>query len=83
MKEKEQLIKQLAVTETIRQVQKLSELGEREFARIFYGVKDSNMNRDYIRGKYRYYCEEGFFRAYNRLDIRNASRIIDLIIGEI
>ena len=83
MKEKEELIKQLAVTETIRQVQKLSELGEREFARIFYGVKDSNMNRDHIRGKYRYYCEEGFFRAYNRLDIRNASRIIDLIIGEI
>ena len=55
MKEKEELIKQLAVTETIRQVQKLSELGEREFARIFDGVKDSKMNRDYRRGKYTYY----------------------------
>jgi|7_EtaG_2_1085326.scaffolds.fasta_scaffold09093_2 hypothetical protein len=83
MKEKEELIKQLAVTETIRQVQKLSELGEREFARIFYGIKDSNYNRDYVRSKFIYYQQEGFCRAYNRLDINNASRIIDYIIGEV
>jgi len=82
MKE-EEITTRLIVIETIRQVQKLSELGEREFARIFYGVKDSNMNRDYIRGKYIYYQEEGFCRAYNRLDFSNASRVLEYIMGEV
>ena len=83
MKEKEELIKQLAVTETIRQVQKLSELGEREFARVFYGIKDSDHNRDYVRSKFIYYQQEGFCRAYNRLDLPNQSRVLEYIMGEV
>ena len=80
---KEEIKTRLIVTETIRQVQKLSELGKREFGRVFYGIKDSNYNRDYLHSKYIYYCEEGFVRAYNRLDAPNASRILEYIMGEV
>ena len=82
MKEKE-LRERMIVTETIRQVQKLSELGEREFARVFYGIKDSDHNRDYVRSKFIYYQQEGFCRAYNRLDLPNQSRVLEYIMGEV
>ena len=82
MKE-EEITTRLIVTETIRQVQKLSELGKREFARVFYGIKDSNYDRDHLQSKYIFYQQEGFSRAYNRLDIKNQSRILEYIIGEV
>tara|TARA_R100000963_G_C4642425_1_gene106068 strand:+ start:1499 stop:1747 length:249 start_codon:yes stop_codon:yes gene_type:complete len=82
MKE-EEIKTRLIVTETIRQVQKLSELGEREFSRIFYGIKDSDHNRDYVRSKYIFYQQEGFCRAYNRLDLPNQSRVLEYIMGEV
>jgi DNA polymerase IIIc chi subunit len=82
MKE-EEIKTRLIVTETIRQVQKLSELGEREFARVFYGIKDSDYNRDYVRSKYVFYQQEGFCRAYNRLDLPNQSRVLEYIMGEV
>ena len=71
------------VAETIGSIQRLSRLGERDFARTFYGIKDTNMDRDYVRGKYNKYCEEGFLSAYNRLDIKNCIRIIDYITEEV
>ena len=70
------------VVETIQNIQQLSRLGEREFAKIFYGIKESNWEPMYVREKFNKYCEEGFMRAYNRLDIRNASRILDFIVEE-
>ncbi len=71
------------VAETIGEIQKLSRLNKREFARIFYGLKDSNWDELYVRDKFNKYCEEGFISAYNRLDIRNASRVIDYITEEV
>ena len=82
MKEEEITTRKI-ITETIRQVQKLSELGEREFARVFYGIKDSNMDRDYVRSKFVYYLETGFISAYNRLDVRNSCRVLDYITEEV
>jgi hypothetical protein len=71
------------VAKTLGTIQSLNRLGEREFARIFYGIKDSNnMERDYIRSKFIYYLETGFISAYNRLDIRNANRVLDYITEE-
>jgi len=71
------------VTETIREIQKLSRLNTREFGRIFYGMKDTIIDIEYLNGKYYKYCEEGFIPAYNRLDIPNMSRVIDYITEEI
>ena len=82
MKE-EEITTRLIVTETIRQVQQLSELGKREFGRIFYGIKDSNYDRDYLQSKYIFYQQEGFCRAYNRLDLPNQSRVLEYIMGEV
>tara|TARA_R100000908_G_C3639105_1_gene76242 strand:- start:235 stop:504 length:270 start_codon:yes stop_codon:yes gene_type:complete len=71
------------VAETIGEIQKLSRLNKREFARIFYGLKDSNWDELYVRDKFNKYCEEGFISAFNRLDIRNTSRVIDYITEEV
>ena len=72
------------VANTLGTIQSLNRLGEREFARIFYGIKDSNnMERDYIRSKFIYYLETGFISAYNRLDVRNANRVLDYITEEV
>jgi len=71
------------VANTLGTMQSLNRLGEREFARIFYGIKDSNYNRDYVRSKFNYYCEEGFLKAYNRLDVNNCSRVLDYITEEV
>ena len=71
------------VANTLGTIQSLSRLGEREFARIFYGIKDTNYNREYVRGKYNYYCEDGFVKAYNRLDVRNCNRVLDYITEEV
>ncbi len=71
------------VAETIGSIQRLNQLGEREFARVFYGLKDSNTNREYVRQKYHKYCEEGFLSAYNRLDIGNTIRVLEYITDDI
>ena len=71
------------VAETIGEIQKLSRLNKREFGRIFYGMKDTIIDVDYLNGKYNKYCEEGFIPAYNRLDIKNMSRVIDYITEEV
>lgn len=71
------------VAETIGEIQKMSRLNKREFSKIFYGMKDTIMDTDYLNVKYNKYCEEGFISAYNRLDIRNMSRVIDYITEEV
>jgi len=71
------------VAETIGEIQKLSRLNKREFGRIFYGMKETIIDTDYLNGKYNKYCEEGFISAYNRLDIKNMSRVIDYITEEV
>ncbi len=72
------------VANTLGTIQSLNKLGERDFARIFYGIKDSNnMDKEYIRSKFNYYCEQGFISAYNRLDINNCSRVLDYITEEV
>ena len=62
------------VANTLGSIQRLNQLGEREFARVFYG---------YIREKFNRYCEEGFLSAYNRLDISNCIRVLDYITEEV
>ena len=72
------------VANTLGTIQSLSRLGERDFGRIFYGTKANNvMDAEYIRSKYNYYCEEGFVKAYNRLDVRNCNRVLDYITEEV
>ena len=71
------------VANTLGTIQSLNRLGERDFARIFYGIKDSNMDRDYVRSKFVYYLETGFISAYNRLDVRNSCRVLDYITEEV
>jgi len=71
------------VANTLGTIQSLNKLGERDFARIFYGIKDSNMDRDYVRSKFVYYLETGFISAYNRLDVRNCNRVLDYITEEV
>ena len=71
------------VVDILGQIQRLNRLNKREFARIFYGLKDSNWDELYIRDKFNKYCEEGFLSAYNRLDVRNSNRIIDIITEEV
>ena len=71
------------VANTLGTIQSLNKLGERDFARIFYGIKDSNMDRDYVRSKFVYYLETGFISAYNRLDVRNSCRVLDYITEEV
>ena len=71
------------VANTLGTIQSLNRLGERDFARIFYGIKDSNYNRDYVRSKFNYYCQEGFIKAYNRLDVNNCNRVLDYITEEV
>ena len=85
---KEQLIKKkdkarTKVVDILQQIQRLNRLNKREFARTFYGLKDSNWDELYIRDKFNKYCEEGFLSAYNRLDVRNCNRIIDIITEEV
>tara|TARA_R100000152_G_scaffold20417_1_gene14073 strand:+ start:1614 stop:1886 length:273 start_codon:yes stop_codon:yes gene_type:complete len=71
------------VVETLQQIQRLNRLNKREFARTFYGLTDSNWNELYIRDKFNKYCEEGFLSAYNRLDVKNSNRVIDIITEEV
>ena len=71
------------VVETLQQIQRLNRLNKKEFARTFYGLTDSNWNELYIRDIFNKYCEEGFLSAYNRLDVRNCNRIIDIITEEV
>ena len=72
------------VANTLGTIHSLNRLGEREFARIFYGTKPNNvMDTEYIRSKYNYYCEEGFLKAYNWLDVRNCNRVLDYITEEV
>jgi len=71
------------VANTLGTIQSLSRLGEREFGQIFYNLKDNVMDTEYLRTKYNYYCEEGFVKAYNRLDIRNCNRVLDYITEEV
>lgn len=71
------------VANTLGSIQRLNQLGERDFARVFYGVKDTNLKRGYIREKFNRYCEEGFLSAYNRLDIGNCIRVLDYITEEV
>ena len=71
------------VANTLGTIQSLSRLGERDFGRIFYNLKDNVMDTEYLRSKYNYYCEEGFISAYNRLDVRNCNRVLDYITEEV
>jgi hypothetical protein len=71
------------VANTLGTIQSLSRLGEREFGQIFYNLKDNVMDTEYLRSKYNYYCEEGFIKAYNRLDVRNCNRVLDYITEEV
>ena len=71
------------VANTLGTIQSLSRLGEREFGQIFYNLKDNVMDTEYLRSKYNYYCEEGFIKAYNRLDVRNSCRVLDYITEEV
>ena len=71
------------VANTLGTIQSLSRLGEREFGQIFYNLKDNVMDTEYLRNKYHYYCEEGFVKAYNRLDVRNCNRVLDYITEEV
>tara|TARA_R100000700_G_C3160423_1_gene136642 strand:+ start:811 stop:1083 length:273 start_codon:yes stop_codon:yes gene_type:complete len=85
---KEQLIKKkdkarTKVVDILQQIQRLNRLNKREFARTFYGLSDSNWNELYIRDKFNKYCEEGFLSAYNRLDVKNCNRVIDIITEEV
>jgi len=72
------------VANTLGTMQSLNRLNKREFGRIFYGLLiDDLVPSFYINSKYNYYCEEGFIKAYNRLDVRNATRVLDYITEEV